>query len=302
MATRRVISGTVTASTVMRHGGILAATHYLPDVEEVERALRGPHEGGVMDYGWEVAGRRHVGNVKTVTRTEWFDACLAAYRRGVVAGMVAGFIAGALAALAVLSRMAVRVVVLAALAAFVVACGRSAVTGPSDPPTAVSGPARTVRTMPTGLDPAYVLTLSTAAPDGTPKTWQGGPFHHCYEGVDPETVAGVVADMTALTGIPSTEAGPCNVTWAIGGDGLDSNYPAHAVLGGTATAIYSARVEFLPPTFGDPQYIVRAVMVHESGHVLGLSHSPLDTDAMGIVGHGKPFSSNERAVLAWMYR
>lgn len=160
---------------------------------------------------------------------------------------------------------------------------------------APSASASTVRAMPAGLDPAYVLALSTATPDGRPKVWVGGPFHHCPEaGIDPQIVARVAALMSAVSGIPQTDQGPCNVEWAINPDLYGTTTAARSVLTGSANAITHARIEF-----SVPYYQNRAV--HEAGHVLGLSHSPRPEDIMVENGHDHDFTRAELAVLAWMY-
>jgi hypothetical protein len=157
--------------------------------------------------------------------------------------------------------------------------------------------------LPAGLDPAYVRAIANVDPAGHPKRWAGGPFHHCVgEGVNPAVVAEAATMMSEITGIPRTDAGPCNVTWGV--EFVASSQKGSAVLGGTATAIMSARVRFASPA---------AVFVanHEAGHVLGLGHSTQQGDLMCAPPDGgrenpcapfpDTFAPRERAVLAWMY-
>jgi hypothetical protein len=189
----------------------------------------------------------------------------------------------------------------------IVACGGgpaspTLIEAPGTPDGAGSVHLASVRPMPQGLDPTYVLALSSATPDGRPKVWAGGPMHHCFgEGIDPQVLEPVIQEMSALSGVPRTDAGPCNVEW-IFSDEIPEPAEAQTQLGGTPNAIYSARVQFHRPIpLFDQNYIVKKRGRHEGGHVLGLSHSPIDTDAMAIYGAG-PYSASERAVMGWMYR
>ena len=141
--------------------------------------------------------------------------------------------------------------------------------------------------------------LAVVNAEGFPKRWEGGPFHHCFEAsIQPyHAQLEAVADrMTAITGIPRTEAGPCNVTWKVAADPY-VEVPigcCNSRLFGTDVAIYKAEVTF---PFGE---FVLGGAAHESGHVLGLAHSPVKTDLMWIDGSGD-FSRDELAVLAWIY-
>jgi hypothetical protein len=124
-------------------------------------------------------------------------------------------------------------------------CGGSPV-GPSEV-TATPVEVGSVRSasLPAGLDPEYVRALAVVSVDGRPKRWEGGPFRHCYgPEIDAAVVNETAARMTVITGIPRTEAGPCNVTWVI-----DPTIPtpAHAELAGTETAIYTAKLVFMVP-------------------------------------------------------
>jgi hypothetical protein len=185
-----------------------------------------------------------------------------------------------------------------------VACGGQPAAGPSPiavPPrgTMAAPAARTTPPpFPAGIDPAYVRTLAVIDADGFPKRWEGGPFHHCF-GPGLETHRAFldrVADrMSTITGIPRTESGACNVTWRIAPDPY-VDVPvggANANLGNEAQ-IHQATVTF---RFGE---FVEADAEHESGHVMGLMHSPVVGDVMRS-GAAGDFSANELAVLAWIY-
>jgi hypothetical protein len=174
------------------------------------------------------------------------------------------------------------------LALFSAACGGSQMAGP----TPVSEVPVTVATaLPAGLDPAYVRALA-------PKRWDGGPFHHCFSAdVDRAALERIAERMSALSGIPRTEAGACNVEWVVNSQGTDTK--ALATLYGTDTAILRARVAFAT----DRASREFQPAMHEAGHILGMDHSPRADDLMapaGMIGVDY-FSSRELAVLAWMY-
>lgn len=198
--------------------------------------------------------------------------------------------------------------VVALAAATLAACG-SPQAGPSPiadapPPGTVSAPS--TRALPAGLDPAYVQTIAIIDPSGIPKRWEGGPFHHCVAAeVDRAVVERVADRMTAISGIPRTEAGPCNVTWIVERSG--ANRVADSLLYGTPVAIYSARVRFETERGATMENAT-----HESGHVLGLGHSAQQGDSMCADTTSGPernlcapfpvtFSPLELAVLAWIY-
>lgn len=150
---------------------------------------------------------------------------------------------------------------------------------------AVTGPS--ARALPAGLDPDYVRALAN-------RRWTGGAFHHCIAPeVDRATVAPIIAEMSALTGIPQTEAGPCNVTWIA--DYVNPAGHTWTELNGTADVIVSVRI-FL---YHDEARAAR----HEMGHALGLApkHSPRQEDLMNATPRVDGFSHDELAVLAWMY-
>lgn len=189
------------------------------------------------------------------------------------------------------------------LLAVTAACGGSPTAGPS--PLAPPLPAGTVaapQRFPPGLDPAYVRTVAAVGPDGRAKRWDGGPFRHCIAPeVDRATIEPIIAEMSALSGIPRTEAGPCNVTW-----NADYERRAHSYteLAGNDAVIVSARV-FLCQGGA-------ATARHEAGHVLGLAgridpstggviHSPRGEDLMNASPRVDAFSRDELAVLAWIY-
>lgn len=179
-----------------------------------------------------------------------------------------------------------------------VACGGQPTAGPSPvavapPPT--TAPAPTPRPVPAWIDPALVGTLLKLDPEGWPQRWDGGPFHHCFGGVTADELAtaqAVAQRMTDLTGIPRTEAGPCNVTWE------SEKIPGHttAYPGGTARSIFSARI-VLRTVYPESE----ALMLHEAGHVLGLGHSPKPSHLMNATPRALDFTPEELAVLAWMY-
>lgn len=189
-----------------------------------------------------------------------------------------------------------------ALAAVGTACGGAPATGPSQiPSTTSAAPSPGPRAIPTWVDPAYVGTL-ILLDGGVPKHWAGGAFHHCIgptlDDGQRAYVEHVERVMSEVSGVGTTEAGPCNVTWdvddaaviAIGVPGAR----AYSELKGTSTAIASARVLFM-------HYAVFDAAEHESGHVLGLGHSPKRSDCMFASGGVDEFSPDERAVLAWIY-
>lgn len=182
---------------------------------------------------------------------------------------------------------------------FLIACGSSPV-GPSIITVAAPVVAQTVaKPFPAGLDPAYVRALAVVDSAGLPKRWDGGPMHHCFgPGVDIAVLEPVVARMVAISGIPRTEVGPCNVEWVIGV--VPDNTNANTTLFGSATAIVHARVSFATDRASAHLGIAR----HEGGHVLGLTHSMRPGDLMraDYFDHASgDFTSSELAVLAWIY-
>jgi hypothetical protein len=180
-----------------------------------------------------------------------------------------------------------------------VACGRAG-TGPTavEPvtvagtsvPASASLPAP--RLIPTWVDPQLVGTLLVLGPDGDVRRWQGGAMRHCFAPeVDRATVEPVLADLHALTGVPRTETGPCNVHW-----NADYGRREHSntVLGGTSvTAITSVTVWLYHPDV--------ATARHEVGHVFGFGHSPRPRDLMNASPRVDDFSGDERALLGWLF-
>lgn len=147
---------------------------------------------------------------------------------------------------------------------------------------------------PVGLDPEYVHTIARWR-------WTGGAFHHCFAPTLAPYTARMeyVADrVSALSGIPRTENGPCNVEWVTGIVPGEVR-PAFSTLFGNDTTIGKVVV-----TIQDVKMIEDrpAAVLHEGGHVLGLWHSTVPTDLMNPnVAGDQDFSPNELAVLAWMY-
>lgn len=179
------------------------------------------------------------------------------------------------------------------LACLTVGCGGVSTMGPS----VVAAPqVSTPPPFPASIDPSYVRQLATIDLDGFPKRWRGGPFHHCHPAEIPASLVDeTAARMTALTGIPRTETGPCNVTWRID-PSIDAALSAYTWLGSEGNAIVSATM-----TFKGAFQLRNAG--HESGHVLGLLHSPRPDDCMygGAQRTTPDFTPDERAVLAWIY-
>lgn len=140
--------------------------------------------------------------------------------------------------------------------------------------------------------------LAVVDPGGLPKHWAGGPFRHCFEAsvADYRAQLEVVANrMSTITGIPRTEAGPCNVTWLIDPT-MGTNQSAYSGLRGSDTTVTWAEIHFHSPD-------AFKYAAHESGHVMGLQHSPRVEDCMFDGPRPAPtdFSPDELAVLAWIY-
>jgi hypothetical protein len=189
----------------------------------------------------------------------------------------------------------VRVLVLLAAAA-AAACGQARPSGPTR--VAAAATPATPPPFPAGLDPIWVRTVGSVDSNGIPKRWAGGPFHHCFApDVDQAVLEQVAERMSALTGIPRTATGSCNVEWVV--EDQTPQYSAHATLWGTATAISRARVAFAT----DRAARSFTTALHEGGHVLGLDHSPREGDLMAPSGRtrGEDFSGDELALLAWVY-
>jgi hypothetical protein len=159
------------------------------------------------------------------------------------------------------------------------------------------------RALPDGLAPEYVRTLATIDEAGRPQRWEGGPFHHCFRVSADEAASAEAAAqrMTAISGIPRTEAGPCNVEWV--SDSARGH--TYTEIHGSASSIVYAKV--LLRSANSP-----TVMLHEAGHVLGLAlqidprsgdyiHSPRSGDLMYASPRARDFSADELAVLSWMY-
>lgn len=144
-----------------------------------------------------------------------------------------------------------------------------------------------------------MLAVINAA--GVPRRWAGGEFHHCFDaGLTPyrqqlETIADRVS---ALSGTRRTQSGACNVEW-VSGVVPGEVRPAFSILFGTDTAIMKVTVHIQ-----DAKEIMEhrpAAALHEGGHILGLWHSDRRTDCMHPEVIGADFSTDELAVLAWIY-
>ncbi len=174
----------------------------------------------------------------------------------------------------------------ALLALVLVGCGSASPVGPTVPAV--------------GLDPAYVKMITVQDAAGHTRRWEGGAFHHCFA---PELAShqahleAVVARISALSGVPQTNSGPCNVEWVVGPVPGEVR-PAFSVLGGTETAIFHVTVRFQDASIFESR---PGAVLHEGGHVLGLWHSTVPTDLMNPDVIDGDFSANELAVLAWMY-
>lgn len=188
----------------------------------------------------------------------------------------------------------------ASVVALLVACGGRPLDGPTPiagAPTAATV-AAAVPGLPAGVDPAYVRALVPLDAAGTPRRWEGGPFHHCWEqGVDSTVVDRVAVLLTSITGIPRTDAGPCNVEWAF--------EPSMAGTMNAYTSIGERPITRARMVFRASYALLDAK--HEAGHVMGLGHSPRREDLMALDPFPNPyredhsFSRDELAVLAWMY-
>ncbi len=173
------------------------------------------------------------------------------------------------------------------------ACGGSP-AGPSavEVPQAVQVATQTARVMPSDLDPAYVLAISTGE-SGRQLRWEGGPFRHCFnvDGPQLEMAQATAARMTALSGIPRAEAGACNVEWVMD----------HEV-GHTYANLHASEVGIIFATVHLHNNDRLANVLHEGGHVLGLGHSPRRFDLMNAnTPPDGDYTPDEIAVLAWMY-
>jgi hypothetical protein len=128
-------------------------------------------------------------------------------------------------------------------------------------------------------------------------------MHHCFGDVLREKLEPIAARVSALSGQPRTEAGPCNVEWVIG-DAPDPERKAYTAIP-AAAPIRFARVVFMPPAldrFPRDFMATSGTALHEGGHVLGLRHSSRPGDLMNPDTIGdRDFSREELAVLAWMY-
>jgi hypothetical protein len=156
--------------------------------------------------------------------------------------------------------------------------------------TVAAATAAQPRALPGWLDPELVGTLIRIDAQGWVQRWDGGPFHHCLgPGVDRDVVDGAIAEMSSLSGIPTTDAGPCNVDWVRDYSVGHSVTVTH----GTSRAILYAQVTLHHDDI--------ATARHEGGHVLGFGHSPRPLDLMNATPRVETFSAEERAVLAWIY-
>jgi hypothetical protein len=102
---------------------------------------------------------------------------------------------------------------------------------------------------------------------------------------DPAVVAKtqeVVAEITALTGLPITIGPGGEVTILINPAVLDDGAIAQTTFGARGAAITDARVEFADrqEISGGAGSDYRNTLLHEMGHVMGMSHSASDRDVM----------------------
>lgn len=183
------------------------------------------------------------------------------------------------------------------LALVTMACGGSPLAGPS--PIAMestsSASAKAVGPVPAWVAPELVGTLIVMDEAQRPRRWEGGPFHHCFNVTDEQDLAfarEAARRVSDLSGIASTDAGLCNVTWV----SLPDVGHTQALIGGvTPAAILGATVE-LRGRNG------RGHILHEAGHVLGLGHSPVARHLMNKnTDPDGDFTAEELAVLAWLY-
>lgn len=179
-----------------------------------------------------------------------------------------------------------------------VGCGGSPTAGPSPlpatPPT--SAPAAIV--FPAGIDTALVQAIAYGGSPGHPvHRWPPGTrFHHCIAAdLDQGAVGDAAALMSRLTGLAQTQDGPCNVTWVLEHSGHPVTELAVGGVAAGGTEILSARITLLA---GYEIYDAG----HETGHAMGLAHSPRPQDLMyPTLRGGFDFSADELAILAVMY-
>jgi hypothetical protein len=118
-------------------------------------------------------------------------------------------------------------------------------------------------------------------------------MHHCFS--PDESYAAEqqrVADlMTAVSGIPQTSAGPCNVSWSV----VQTAENPYTTAYGTLTEIFKADVHLTVHT-------VFTRGEHEAGHVLGLGHTTLPNFCMSTPAGGTfHWTPVEVAALSWIY-
>lgn len=184
-----------------------------------------------------------------------------------------------------------------------VACGgHSAAATPVPASAATISAPSSPRPIPAWIDPSLRGTLLLTDEAGWPKRWEGGPFRYCFDAsvTRQRAMLEAVADrMTAISGIPRTAAGACNVTWKVAADPY-IEVPvgsAQSRLFGTETSILKAEI-----TFRFEDFVRGPDALHEGGHVLGLGHSPRPCDLMhNGTCKGDDFTADELAVLAWIY-
>jgi hypothetical protein len=208
-------------------------------------------------------------------------------------------------------------IALGPLALAAAGCG-GGVAGPTAPEL-VASPAAQAIAWPASLDPAWVHALvymDDAGNEHPLRRWApGAVMTHCFGGMRPdvrETAERAAAQMTALAGATrgtgacdfarSDQPDPGFVFWLMvpevgGSPGQDMLYAdTYGRAAGDGVTIVGAVLRFRNNAsvgFG---------AVHESGHALGLGHSPRRGDCMARSSGSENFTPDERLVLATMYQ
>ena len=145
-------------------------------------------------------------------------------------------------------------------------------------------------------DPAYIheLVYGEYAPAGRMTRWTLPYFSSC--GLDGPEITDALALMTEATGLPHRPEMPCNVEWVLDPAVVPAGARAVTLRTWFGYGIFDVRV-----AFRHSDAIVTSAR-HEAGHVLGLNHSPRDTDLMRPNPTVTSFSADERVQLTMMYR